>query len=57
MVIVSQQVEPSATTEGSTRACNECKRKVVDKTEVEKSCEFKVDPLVTKESLKIEAMR
>lgn len=57
MVIASQRLAPSTTAEGITPACDEWKRKVVDIIEAEESCKFKVDPLMTKAMLEIEAMR
>ena len=57
MTMKSQQVAPSTVVEGSRPVCDKCKRKVVDITKAEHSCKFKVDPLVMKETLEIEAMR
>lgn len=57
MAAASQRTTPSLTAEGSTPTCDECRRKVINNTEVEKNCEFKENPLVTKATLDIEAMR
>lgn len=57
MATTLQQVTPSEVADGSTPARDECKRKVVGSTKAEQSCKFKVDPLVMKVALEIEAMR
>lgn len=46
-----------AIVEGIMPACDKCKRKFVDNIEVEPSYNFKEDPLMTKETLEIKAMR
>jgi len=57
MAVASQLVAPSSAVEGNTPTCNEWKRKVVDNIKAEQSCKFKVDPLMKKLALEIEAMR
>jgi len=52
MVETSQQA-----TKSITPACHECKRNVVDNIVVNQSCKFKVDPLMKKAALEIEAVR
>lgn len=56
MAMTSHQEAPLIAAEGSTPACGECKKKVVDNMEAEQNCKFKENPLVMKSTLEIETM-
>ena len=57
METTSQRLAPSATVEHNTPRRDENKSMVVDSVEAEQTYNFKVDPLMKKSALEIEAMR
>ena len=55
--VASRREKETTTTEGNILACDKSKRKIVDNTDVEQRCKFRVDPLVEKAYLEIKAKR